>query len=36
MKPLSEIKIIDYDSDWASAERADILARMQKIIVKTQ
>lgn len=36
MKPLSEIKIIDYDSDWASAERADILARMQKIIIKTQ
>ncbi|WP_029073402.1 extracellular solute-binding protein [Kaistia adipata] len=36
MKPLSEIKIIDYDSDWASAERADILAKMQKIIVKTQ
>ncbi|ODT32496.1 MAG: hypothetical protein ABS35_01560 [Kaistia sp. SCN 65-12] len=36
MKPLSEIKIIDYDSDWASAERADILAKMQKIIIKTQ
>lgn len=36
MTPLSEIKIIDYDSDWASAERGEILARMQKIIIKTQ
>jgi iron(III) transport system substrate-binding protein len=36
MTPLSEIKIIDYDSDWASAKRGEILARMQKIIIKTQ
>jgi len=36
MKPLSEIKIIDYDSDWASENRAEILGRMQKIIIKTQ
>jgi iron(III) transport system substrate-binding protein len=36
MKPLSEIKIIDYDSDWASTERANILSKMQKIIIKTQ
>lgn len=36
MTPLSEIKIIDYDSDWASAKRGEILAQMQKIIIKTQ
>lgn len=36
MTPLSEIKIIDYDSEWASAKRGEILARMQKIIIKTQ
>jgi iron(III) transport system substrate-binding protein len=36
MKPLSEIKIIDYDLEWASSSRDDMLDRMQKIIVKTQ
>ena len=36
MKPASELKVIDYDSKWAAASRAEVLDRMQKIIVKTQ
>lgn len=36
MTPLSEISIIDYDSQWASEKRAEILAQMQKIIIRTQ
>ncbi|NPD17269.1 extracellular solute-binding protein [Xinfangfangia sp. D13-10-4-6] len=36
MVPLQDIKIIDYDADWAAANRADTLARMQKIILATQ
>lgn len=36
MLPLSEINVIDYDSEWASANRDEILERMQQIIIKTQ
>lgn len=36
MVPLSDIKIIDYDSDWASSNRAANLERMQKVILATQ
>ena len=36
MVPLKDIKIIDYDVEWASANRADTLEKMQKIILATQ
>jgi len=36
MKPASELKVIEYDSKWAASSRAEVLDRMQKIIVKTQ
>ncbi len=36
MLPASQLKVIDYDSAWASKNRPQILDRMQKIIVKTQ
>lgn len=36
MQPLGTINVIDYDSEWASANRDEILARMQQIIIKTQ
>lgn len=36
MLPASKLKLIDYDSKWASDNRAQILERMQKVIIKTQ
>lgn len=36
MLPASKLKVIDYDSAWASANRPQILERMQKVIIKTQ
>ncbi len=36
MLPASKLKLIDYDSKWAAENRAQILERMQKVIVKTQ
>ena len=36
MLPASKLKVIEYDSVWAATNRAQILDRMQKIIVKTQ
>ncbi|MBN9437254.1 extracellular solute-binding protein [Bosea sp. (in: a-proteobacteria)] len=36
MKPAGELKLIDYDAKWAATSRAEVLDRMQKIIVKTQ
>lgn len=36
MVPLKDIKIVEYDTDWASAHRDETLARMQKIILATQ
>lgn len=36
MTPLKDITIIDYDTEWAAANRDDTLARMQKVILATQ
>ena len=36
MTPASKLKLIDYDSKWAAENRAQILDRMQKVIIKTQ
>lgn len=36
MLPASELKVIAHDAKWASENRAQILDRMQKVIVKTQ
>ena len=36
MLPASKLKLIDFDSKWAADNRAQILERMQKIIIKTQ
>lgn len=36
MKAAGDLKVIDYDSKWAASSRAEVLDRMQKIIVKTQ
>lgn len=36
MLPAAKLKVIDYDSQWASTNRAQILDRMQKVIIKTQ
>ncbi len=33
LAPLSEIDLVDYDFDWASANKADIVAKFQDIVV---